>query len=282
MADPTVGVFDMNSFTATTRVADYFNEDLQVPIDRSVAPSQETFSVDDKESGKRNATIDHQGITIKGADINGPGFIKGGDVAPGQEQIVVHSGDQVILIDKSQRIRIKHDRQTEVGKNEEYANKQNYDHQVLGDYNNRHYKWSTEVCDKRAEHTYNDILKQKIHKGETVTRLYDQTVIIKGNEYVNRTGDRTHTMSGWDIAGVFGGRLTGVSLLDVKGVPVDLGATLAKDSHTILDAKEALVRVDLAAVKPETHLVNIRPIALLLRVGALCLKAASNIGPPRW
>jgi hypothetical protein len=101
MADTNVSVFDMATSIATRNLVPDPGADNHVPI-------------------------------TNGSAITSPSFLSGGQA--GQEQVIISTGDQSILIDKTQNTTIKEKRVTDVGKDETYTNKENYDRSVLGEH----------------------------------------------------------------------------------------------------------------------------------------------------
>jgi hypothetical protein len=101
MADPKPSVFDQSTLVATKNLVPDPGADNHVPI-------------------------------TNGSAITTPNFLSGSQA--GQEQVVISTGDQSILIDKTQNTTIKEKRVTEVWKDETYTNKEKYDRTVEGEY----------------------------------------------------------------------------------------------------------------------------------------------------
>jgi hypothetical protein len=101
MADPKLSVFDRATLTGTKNPVPDPGADNHVPL-------------------------------TNGSAITTPNFLSGSQA--GQEQVVINTGDQSILIDKTQNTTIKEKRVTDVWKNETYTNKEKYDRTVEGDH----------------------------------------------------------------------------------------------------------------------------------------------------
>src|SRR5262245_13022965 len=165
MADQNASVFDMTNFTVTRRIAQNYIDDVKVHIDQGAA------------SGSR---------------ITGPDFLiqQGQDIKPGQEQILIHSGDQSIHIDETQWVRIKKKRNTEVVQEEQYRNKAEYNRIVDGPYFHRHHNTTTEIHDKGTTVHYHERVNVTEHQGDTRTKYIDEKIIIKGAQITEFYGDR--------------------------------------------------------------------------------------------
>jgi hypothetical protein len=101
MSDAVTSVFDMATVTATQSMVPDPGADNHVPL-------------------------------INGSAITTPGFLAGNKA--GQEQVFIGTGDQSILIEKTQNTNIVEKRVTDVGQDETYTNHQNYDGSVLGNH----------------------------------------------------------------------------------------------------------------------------------------------------
>lgn len=83
------------------------------------------------ESLVPDAGADNHVPLANGSAITTPGYLGG---KAGQEQVFIGTGDQSIVIEKTQNTNIGEKRFTDVGQDESYNNHQNYDGLVLGDH----------------------------------------------------------------------------------------------------------------------------------------------------
>jgi hypothetical protein len=254
MADPNASVFDMSNFIVTRRVASNYKDDIKIPIDRGVA------------SGQR--------ITL-------PGFLAG--IKPGQDQILIHTDDQSIHIDKTQWVRITEKRDTEVGQDELYVNKQKYDHQVIGPYVHKYHNTTREEYVLDTNIDYYQHIRQKEHVGDTRIRNIQDTTIIHGSEFTMATGTRTRLMWGVDTTLTAPIRMTGIGGLELKAALVDSAFSLAKDSSCLIEGKANIVQSQIGCGKTDVRLVNFAPFGFLVRAGIFCAKGvAAAVGSIRW
>jgi hypothetical protein len=79
-----------------------------------------------------DAGVDNHVPLTNGNAITTQGFLAGSQA--GQEQVFIGTGDQSIQIEKTQNTTIGEKRITDVGKDETYTNKENYDRSVLGEH----------------------------------------------------------------------------------------------------------------------------------------------------
>jgi PPE-repeat protein len=100
MSDTVTSVFDMATVTATQSLVPDPGADNHVPL-------------------------------TNGSAITTPGFLAG---KAGQEQVFIGTGDQSILVEKTQNTNIGEKRITDVGQDETYTNHKKYDGSVLGEH----------------------------------------------------------------------------------------------------------------------------------------------------
>ncbi|HKX30023.1 MAG TPA: hypothetical protein VJ302_20205 [Blastocatellia bacterium] len=216
-----------------------------------------------------------------GGRITSPGFLSG--IQPGQDQALIHAGDQSIKIDKTQWVRITEKRDTEVGQDELYVNKAQYDHQVQGPYIHKHHKTTKEeyVLDTNVD--YYAHIRVKEHVGDTRIRNIQDTVIINGSEYTTHNGTRTRLMWGVDTNITAPLRITAIGGLDLKAAILDSSFTAIKDSNSLVEAKATIIKCEIGCAKSDIRLFNFLPFGLLIRVGGLCLKGVGGaLGSIRW
>jgi hypothetical protein len=264
MADQNASVFDMTDFTVTRRIAQSYMDDVKVPIDQGAA------------SGSR---------------ITGTNFLDG--IKPGQEQILIHSGDQSIHIDETQWVRIKKKRDTEVGEEELYANKAKYDHQVYGEYVHKHHNKTTEDHVLETTVLYRAHVKVTENQGDTRIRNIHEKIIIHGDQSTIFYGARSLYLDGTDSKRVDGSDFKEVYGVDTKSV---LGADTKmvtgidtaisgglKNSITFFDLKAIFYQAECFKAKATVGVFMADAKALLLRGGGLCAKVVqAAIGSVRF
>jgi len=255
MADQNASVFDMADFTVTRRIAQNYIDDVKVPIDQGAA------------SGSR---------------ITGPDFLAG--IQPGQEQIIIHSGDQSIHIDKTQWVRIKEKRDTEVGQEEQYRNKAEYKRIVDGPYFHRHHNTTTEIHDLVTTIDYNQRVKVTEHQGDTRIKYVNEKIVIKGTQDNQFYGDRSLYIKGTDTKILEGRDWKIVSGLDTKVVfGADSAITLLKNSITYFETKIGLYEHRFFGAAASFAVFKADVKAALLRAGGVCAKAVgAAIGSIRF
>jgi hypothetical protein len=256
MADQNASVFDMTDFTVTRRIPQNYIDDVKVPIDQGAA------------SGSR---------------ITGPDFLTG--ILPGQEQVLIHSGDQSIHIDKTQWVRIKEKRNTEVGQEEQYRNKAEYYHIVDGPYFHRHHNTTTEIYDLDTSVDYHQHVKVTEHQGDTRVKYINEKIIIKGTQDNQFYGDRSFYIRGKDMKWVEGNDRKLVFGTDTKIVNgMDSAITLPlKNSISYFETKLAVYEHKFYGGASDFKVFKADVKGFLLRAGGLCAKAVgAAIGSIRF
>jgi hypothetical protein len=254
MADQNASVFDMTDFTVTRRIAQNYIDDVKVHIDQGAA---------------------------SGGRITGTNFLAG--IEPGQEQILIHSGNQSIHIDESQWVMIIKKRNTTVGQEELYVNVAMYDHQVWGPYFHKHHNTTKEeyVLDTNVD--YYQHIRVTEHLGDMRIRNVKDVVIVNGSEFTTHNGKRTRLMWGFDTTLTAPLRLTGIGGIDLKAALFDSSFSLVKDSCSVIDGKATVYESKIGGVKSDIRLFNFLPFGFLIRVGAFCVKGvAAAVGSIRW
>jgi hypothetical protein len=257
MADPKISVFAGANLTATRRPTNHYKADVTIS----------------------------KGVNW--GNIDEPNFIQGTGIKPGQEQIVISSGDQFIQVDAKQWVRVKGERDTEVGLNEQYVNKQNYTHLVVGHYWHKHYKTTTENHVEGTYYNYTGQLKENIMRSEVIYRRHDLTLHIWGNENTyHRRGNRFRNHSGDDKLLLHGHRITcivpGREVLiptDQKVmVGVDTSYTLGiKNSTSLLEAKTCFIEQKVGCLDFDAAIGKMDMKTFRGRVGAMCIRAVAVV-----
>jgi hypothetical protein len=255
MDDPNASVFNMTDFTITRRIVQCYLDDVRIPINDGAA------------SGDR---------------ITGLDFLNG--IQPGQEQIIIHSGDQSIHIDKTQWVRILERRDTEVGQKELYVNHAKYNHQVFGPYIHKHHDKTIEAHVLETKVDYYGHVKVKEHVGDTRIRNIEETIIITGTQHTEFNGKRSLYIKGTDSKQVDGGDMKGVNGTDTKVVyGLDSAYALFKNAITFMDMKGSLYEQKWFGVQGDIGLFLADVKAGLLRTGVMCAKAVGTaIGSIRF
>jgi hypothetical protein len=153
MADTKGSVFDKATLTATKSLVPDPGADNHVPI-------------------------------TNGSAITTPNFLSGSQA--GQEQVVISTGDQSIKIEKTQNTTIIEKRVTEVGKDETYTNKENYDRSVLGEHGRI-------VGDTELKLTVGDNYI-KIDKTSIILSINGEKVITMNGQEIRLTVDKNQVI----------------------------------------------------------------------------------------
>jgi len=255
MEDTNASVFDMSDFTITRRIAQSYLDDVKVPIDEGAA------------SGSR---------------ITGPYFLA--DIEPGQDQILIHSGNQSIHIDQSQCVRIKECRDTEVGQVEVYVNHSKYEHRVWGPYAHKHHNTTDEVHCKVTTIDYYDHVRIKELKGDSRIRNVEETIKITGTQHTEFYGSRSLYLEGDDSKEVYGHDKKRVYGSDFKAVyGIDSAYALVKNAMTFLDFKGSVFETKWFNVQGTCGVFMADVKGGLLRLGGMCAKVVgAAIGSIRF
>lgn len=268
-------VFDMDTFTVTRSPVPDPGSDSSVPAINQGAGS--------------------------GSRIVGAGFLSAPNLQSGQDQVLVHAGDQSVLLDKNRHqwihetefTTIEKERHTEVKEDEIYENKQKTEHRVGQEYKLLVNGPFIETHNKTTEGNYKGEYKVTYHDQFVSKEMHNQWRYKTYNEYVLHNGwgvyleypyGRVQTIAGPNLAFSTPLRATTVIGGDIKtAVAFDVGWTSAKHSASYLDSKFTVCEMKNAAVNVDTALASLNTKGVLARLGAACLKGAVLcFGNIRW
>lgn len=234
MADLSIGVFDMNSLTVTTSVADYFDDDLKVPINEGVS------------KGNINSTGFLAEITA--------GFAE--DKHNGVDQTIIR-GDKVmevkgnlyenILYDHGAHIGGKKElkidgmRHTEIEKNDELEIHGNQYTDVYGDTQTTNY--GGVVAHVIGHHLYNEVSRWIQWEGvQKATIAIDNIQVILLSDLI----------------------ISGGSLAISSGF-VEIGCI--HEELMLVKAKMTLAESELAALRPSINIAAVTNFCFFAKVG---------------
>ena len=267
-------VFDMDNFTVTRTPVPNAGGDSSVPAINQGAGS--------------------------GSRITSVNFLTTPKLLPGQDQVLVHSGDQSVLLDQDRHQWIKQteyttigkQRQTEVREDELYVNQQKYEHRVVetftqnvwGDFYETHYATTTGVYKDEYKVDYYGALNSGEHYTQTRHRNLSETIIQTGSSWIAQAGQRGVAQWGANYQAMSPFRATAIGGLELKIASLaDLAFTPIKNSTSLADSKINFFNLQTGKAKLDAKAVDITARAALIRIGALCLKgAAACIGTIRW
>jgi hypothetical protein len=234
-----------------------------------------------------------------GSRITGANFLTATNLEPGQDQVLVHSGDQSILLDQnrqqfvnqSEYTTINQERHTIVRKDEEYKNMQKLTHTVWkdcteivrGPFHEEHFDTTTGVYHKAWDTTYWDTYKIHEDKPQMITKKTSEVVLMEGNSETTQIGQRYSLQWGTNTSYMAPMRITGIGGLELKGAVVDLGLAGIKHSTSGVEGKISFVKLDTGFTKLDKNVATIDVEAMLIRPGIACVKAALLcVGNIRW
>jgi hypothetical protein len=234
-----------------------------------------------------------------GGRITGSNFLSAPNLQPGQDQVLVHSGDQSILLDQNRRewvnqseyTTINQERHTTVNQDEEYNNKQKMTHNVTrdfiqnvwGPFHEEHFSTTIGVYHKAWDTTYWDTYKLHEDKPQMITKRTSEIIVQEGNSDTTQFGARTVRQWGVNMSGMAPLRVTGIGGLDLKGAATDLGLAGIKHSTSAMEGKISFVNFKTGFAKLDTNVATFDTRAMLIRPGIACVKAALVcVGNIRW
>ncbi|HYZ87619.1 MAG TPA: hypothetical protein VE621_24600 [Bryobacteraceae bacterium] len=226
-----------------------------------------------------------------GSRINSNTFLVGANLYPGVDQTVVRGGDQALLVEANQNIRIDNERDTEITLQELYINKSKRDEQVHGIDFSKHDKTTTSDFILDSRYTHYGILSSTEKSGLTRIREQNETVIMLGNQDVHNQGDydslqrgsRTTLLLGIDTSLSAFVRMIVTWGLSMRVQLLDSGWSVLKSTMALLDFKEAIWANKFDVMKIDAKLAKFAPAAFVIRTYAACLKAyAAAVGTPRF
>ena len=234
-----------------------------------------------------------------GGRITGANFLTASNLQPGQDQVLVHTGDQSILLDQNRRqwvnqsehTTINQERHTTVNRDEEYNNKQKMTHNITqdltqnvwGPYREEHFNTTTGVYHKAWDTTYWSTYKIHEDKPQMITKRTSEIVLQEGNSDTTQFGSRTVRQLGTNMSLMGPLRTTTVVGPDIKTTVADIGVAGMKHSTSGLEGKIAFVNLKTGVAKLDANVGTIDVRAMLIRPGIACVKAAVVcVGNIRW
>jgi hypothetical protein len=230
-----------------------------------------------------------------GKRIAGDDFLSYPNLTQGQDQVLVHTGNQSVLLDhhrfqwitSSEFTHIVGTRDTTVERDEQYVNEKRFTHLVSGPFHEEHVSTTTGVYHKRWDATYQDDVKTTENKNVTHTRVRNERLFHLGDylraQYGSRTvfqfGTNVNVLSPLRVTGIFGAP----GGIDIKATSVDLGLAEAKLAISRLDTKLSFFEVDGGMVKAKANTAELKALRVIIRTAIADVKAAVlSVGTIRW
>src|SRR5258708_2683521 len=218
-----------------------------------------------------------------GNRITGAGFLSAPNLEPGQDQVLVHTGNQSVLLDQ--------ERHTTVAKDEEYNNlqkmthniTQNFTQNVHGPFEETHYKTTTALYKGDWDATYLQKLSTHEAQPQTRTRRTNEFIHQEGSSTTEQWGPRTFFQQGINISTIRPFRLTNIQGLEIKTAVVDLGIAPYRHAVFLAEGKTGFAQMKAGVLKVHAKVVDLNIRGFLVRTGGMCLKAAAwCLGNIRW
>ena len=225
-----------------------------------------------------------------GGRITSPGFLVAPKLLPGTDQVLIHGGDQSVLIDQTQYHRIRQKRDTEIELKELYVNQHDKEHQTIGPSYTKHHKTTTSEYVGEVRRTYFGHYTTIEKKGFTRVRDRDEKTIYRGNQtfltlggyMLGHRGLRYQRTWGNEIVASGPGRIQLTGGLALRAQALDSAMTGFKASTAIVDFKERFLGGKNEMLKAEGTLAKFAPGGAVVRLTALCIRLGAALGTIRW